>query len=179
MKSFLTFVLLLFLSIVAIVLQDLFSGSMGLYQTHLYLLPIVFCFAVLVLSFPTALCFSLITGLLEGLMSFSSLHQRLEVGVLWFVLFFMIWTCLLQFCTELTDGIRWELHALGSALVTATLLTGEWILISWHRGSLNITSMTLMLIIAPSAIALLLAPLFYYSLQILLPPNSKGPANRF
>lgn len=170
MKTVFSFFFLFLLLVIALVLQDTFSGSIGFYQIHLYLVPVVFCFGALILSFPAALIFALTTGLLEGLMTLSFHTHRAEIGIAWFILFFIAWAFLLQFVTELTDGIRWELHALGSAFFTASLLTGEWILISWHRGSFNITVSTFLLIAIPSAISLLLAPLLYYTLQFLLPP---------
>ncbi len=171
MKAVFSFFFLLLLIIIAIVLQDTFSGSIGFYQIHFFLVPVVFCFGALILSFPAALFFGLVTGLLEGLMTLSFHAHRPEIGITWFVFFFIIWAFLLQFATELTDGIRWELHALGSALFTAFLLTGEWILISWQRDSFSISSMTIILIALPSAISLLLAPPLYYSLQFLLLPS--------
>lgn len=170
MKNIFSFLFLMLLVVIALVLQDTFSGTIGFYQIHLYLVPVVFCFGALTLSFPAALIFALTTGLLEGFMTLSFDDHHVKVGITWFIFFFVAWAFLLQFVTELTDGIRWELHALGSTFFTASLLTGEWILISWHRDSFSITSMTLFLIVVPSALSLLLAPLLYYILQFLLPP---------
>jgi len=171
MKTFFSFFFLLLLVIIALALQDTFSGAIGFYQVHLFLVPVVFCLGALILPFSTALFFGFITGLLEGLMTLSFQAHHPEIGIAWFIFFFIAWACLLQFITELTDGIRWELHALGSALFTASLLAGEWILLSWHRDSFSITTTTLLLIMIPSALSLLLAPLLYYSLQFLLPPT--------
>jgi len=174
MKTAFSFFFLLLLVIIALVLQDTFSGCIGFYQIHFFLIPVVFCFGALILSFSAALFFGLATGLLEGLMTLSFHAHRAEIGISWFIFFFVIWAFLLQFITELTDGIRWELHALGSALFTASFLAGEWILISWNRGSFTITPMTFVLIAIPSAISLLLAPILYYSLQFLLPECRQG-----
>lgn len=173
MKTIFSFSSLLLLLIIALVLQDTFSGAIGFYQIHLYLVPVVFCFGSLILSLPAALFFGLFTGMLEGLMTLSFEAHRPEVGLGWFIFFFMSFAFFLQYATELTHGIRWELHALGSAFCTASLLIGEWIFISWHRGSFTITSMTLILIAIPSALSLILAPLLYYTLQFLLPPSRK------
>jgi hypothetical protein len=178
MKTIFSFFFLLLLVVIALVLQDTFSGSIGFYQIHLFLVPVVFCFGALILSLPVALFFALTTGLLEGLMTLSFHDHRPEIGIGWFILLFMAWAFLLQFVTELTDGIRWEVHALGSAFFTALFLVGEWILISFHRGSFSLTSMTIILIGIPSAISLLLAPFLYYSLQFLLPPNRKTVGDR-
>ncbi|MBX9577220.1 MAG: hypothetical protein K2W97_01945 [Chthoniobacterales bacterium] len=178
MKTFFSFFFLLFLVVIALVLQDTFSGNIGFCQIDLFLVPVVFCFGALTLSLPAALFFALITGMLEGLMTLSFHAHRAEIGITWFVFFFIAWAFLLQFVTALTGGIRWELHALGSALFTASLLAGEWILISWHRDSFSITSMTIFLIAIPSALSLLLAPLLYYGLQFLLPPSGKVAGNR-
>ncbi len=175
MKTVFSFSFLFLLLVIALVLQDTFSGAIGFYQIHLFLVPIVFCFGALILSFQAALLFGLITGLLEGLMTLSFQTHHVDIGITWFLFFFMLWALLLQCITELTDGIRWELHALGSALFTASFLMGEWLLLSWNRGSFGITPMTFLFIAIPTALSLLLSPLLYYSLQFLLPPPKSQP----
>ena len=177
MKRVFSFFFLFLLMVIALVLQDILSIAVGMYQIHLFLVPIVFCFGAIALTRAAALYFAVITGLLEGLLVLPFHAHRPEIGITWFVLFFMTWVLLLQGAIGLTDGIRWELHALGSALFTASLLTGEWLMISWHCGFSNITSMTLMLIVIPSALSLLLSPLLYYSLQFLLPSNYQRAAS--
>jgi hypothetical protein len=171
MKSIFPFCFLLFLVIIALVLQDTFSEAVGFYQIHFFLVPIVFCFGALTLPLVPALFFGLTAGLLEGLMTVCFQVHHPEIGIAWFICFFMGWAFFLQFVTEFTGGVRWELHALGSFLFTASLLAGEWILISYHRGFVSMTSMTMILIAIPSALSLLLAPPLYYSLQFLLPPS--------
>ena len=170
MKNLVSFFFLLLLLLVALVTQDLLSGSIGPYQAHLFFVPLVFCLGVLVLPFPLALLFGLITAVLEGLMVLQFQHDRVEIGLGWFIFFFMAWSLLLQFVSDLINGIRWELYALGSALCTATFLLGELLLVCCNRGHFSLTGTAIVFILVPSAGALFMAPLFYYLLQFLLPP---------
>lgn len=170
MKSIFSFLLLLGLLILTIVTQDLFPPMAFLGQAHLMLLPIIFCFAVLALSLPSALFFALVTGTLQGLLVMQVHNQHVEIKLGWFIFFFMGWTFLLQFLSDLADGVRWEIHALGSSLCTATLLLGEFFLLSLSRGHFIVSSHVLFLIGASAGITLFLAPFFYLFFQFLLAP---------
>ena len=111
-------------------------------------------------------------------MTLSFQHDHVEIGLGWFIFFFMSWSVILQLVSDLTGGIRWELHSLGSALCTVTFLLGEFLLISLHRGHFSITAASLIFIAIPSAIALLISPLLYALLQFLLPPAAPVRASQ-
>jgi hypothetical protein len=91
------------------------------------------------------------------------------------VVFFLGWAIVLQMASEATHGMRWELHALGSALVTLTLLAGEFLLLCARRGGFPLDGAVLLKLAVPSAAALLLAPLLYLLLRSLV-PLSPSPA---
>ncbi len=175
MKAFFSFSFLFFLLLVALVCQDLFAPIASLGQAKLLFVPLIFCFAALALPLSQALLFALATAVFEGLMVMHSVNDHVEIRLGWFIFFFMIWTVLLQFTSELTSGIRWEVHALGSALCTGTFLAGEFLLLAFDRGHFSITIVTFLLIAIPSGAALLLAPLCYAMLQFLLPPAKAVP----
>ena len=170
MKSFFPFTLLIILLLLAMITQDVLPSMPFFGQTHLILVPMIFCFAALALPFPFALLFALVTGVLQGLMVMSFHHGHVEIRLGWFIFFFIIWAVLLQFLSDRTDGVRWELHALGSGLCTASFLFGEFFLLSFSRGHFSITDTVLLLALIPGGIALFIAPLFYAVLQFLLPP---------
>lgn len=170
MKSLFPFLLLTFLLLLALVLQDIVVSASFLKQAQLLFFPIIFCFGALVLPLPRALLFALMTAVFEGLMILHINNDHAEIGLGWFIFFFMSWTVLLQFLSELTNGIRWEVHALGSGLCTATFLLWTFFLLSFHRGSFPVTPAVFFLIMIPSGVAILLAPICYAMLQFLLPP---------
>lgn len=170
MKIIFPFLLLTALLIVALIAQDLVVPAPFLGQAQLFFVPIIFCFGALVLPLPRALLFAFLTAILEGLMVAHVDHDHIEIRLGWFIFFFMIWTVLLQWMSNLINGVRWEIHALGSALCTATFLMGTFMLLAVDRGAGSFASTTLLLIFVPSAASLLLAPLCYVALQFLLPP---------
>ena len=170
MKTFVPFFLLTALLLLALVAQDIFPCISLLGQMPLLLVPTIFCFTALALSFPAALCFALITAILTGLMVMQLTNDHAEIGLGWFILFFMSWVILLQFLSSLTEGVRWEVHAIGSLLCTATFLLGEFFLLSVRRGGFIITGRAFSLMIVPSMASLFMAPLFYGFLQFFLPP---------
>lgn len=176
MKTLLPFLFLLLLLLIAFVAQDTLSSIQLLGQAPLLFVPTIFCFSALAFTLPEALLFALITAILSYLMiaQFPNGHTEIKPG--WFLFFFIGWTILLQFLSDLTDGVRWELHAIGSALCTATLLFGEFFILSLKRGHFLITERIFILILVPAGASLLIAPLFYCFLQFFLLPTASTPS---
>jgi len=59
--------------------------------------------------------------------------------------------------------------ALGSALVTLTLLGGEFLILCIKRGGFPLDEMVIFRLVVPSAAALLISPLLYLLLSSLVP----------
>lgn len=178
MKTVFPFLLLTFLLLLALMAQDLVVPASFLGQAKLLFVPLVFCFGALALPFPQALLFAVVTALLEGLMVMRITNDHVDIRLGWFFFFFIVWTVLLQFVSDLTHGIRWEVHALGSGLCTASFLLGTFLLVSFDRAHFFMRPITLFLIIVPSGAAVFLAPLCYATLQFLLPPAQAGRGAR-
>jgi hypothetical protein len=177
MKSTFLFLLLLLLLPLSTVLQDLLP-SLPPSQERIQLLPVFFCFGVLALPLVPALFFALATAGFHGLMIMQIQSGQAETGLVGPVVFFLGWAIILQMTSESTRGMRWEIHALGSALVTLTLLGGEFLLICAKRGGLPLDSTVMLRIAVPAGAALLLAPLLYLLLGSLVPlsrENKKSP----
>lgn len=76
---------------------------------------------------------------------------------------------------EALHGMRWELHALGSALVTLTLLGSEFLVLCINRGGFPVDGTVFLRIAVPSAGALLISPLLYFLLRNLVPVSTGVP----
>ena len=168
MKTALLFILLLILVPVAVSLQDMLP-QLPPHQERILLLPLIFCFGVLALPLIPALFFALVVAVVQGLMFLQIQSGEVELGLVGPVVFFLSWAIFLQMASEATQGMRWELHALGSASVTLTLLGGEFLILCAKRGGFPVDSTVLLRIMIPSALALLIAPLLYLSLRSLVP----------
>jgi len=166
-------ILLLCLLPVAVVIQDLLP-ALPPSQERIQLLPVLFCFGALALPFIPALFFALATALIQGLVLLQFQSGQAEGGLAPAILFFFGWAIVLQMSGEVTHGLRWELHALGSFLVTITMLGGEFLMICAKRGGLPVDMTLLTRLAVPSGVSLLLAPLLYLLLRSLVPISSEG-----
>ena len=160
--------ILLILIPVSMALQDLIP-ALPPAQERIQLLPVLFCFGVLALPLVPALFFALATAVVGGLSLLKIQSGQAEFGLAWPIGFFLIWTIVLQMASETTRGMRWELHALGSALVTVTLLAGEFLILCAKRGGFPVGLAVLLRIVIPSALSLLIAPMLYLMLRKLVP----------
>jgi hypothetical protein len=168
MKTARIFLLLLILLPLSVALQDLLP-SIPPAQERILLLPVVFCFGALALPLMPALFFSLMVALVQGLVLLKIQSGQAEFTLVVPVVFFLSWTILLQMASEATHGMRWELHAIGSALVTITLLGGEFLILSLNRGGVPVTMTVLLRAGIPAMVSLLIAPLLYLLLGSLVP----------
>ncbi len=172
MRTALLFLILLILLPVSIVVQDVLP-SLPPMQERIFLLPIFFCFGALALPLIPALFFALATALVQGLALLQIQSGQIEFGLAGPIFFFLGWTVILQMLSEATRGMRWEVHAFGSALVTFTLLAGEFLILCVKRGGFPVDMMVLFRLAVPSAAALLIAPLLYLLLSSLVPYSTE------
>jgi hypothetical protein len=168
MRTALLFILLLILMPVCVAIQDLLP-EIPPDKERILLLPVLFCFGALALPLIPALFFALITALVQGLLLVKISSGQTEFGLVMPVVFFLSWALLLQMASEATHGMRWEVHALGSALVTFSWLGGEFLMICFKRGGFPIDTTVLLRMAVPAGLALLIAPLVYLLLGSLVP----------
>jgi len=174
MKPSILFILLLLLLPVSVAIQDLLP-SLPPSQERIQLLPVLFCFGALALPLVPALYFGLAAGVVQGLALLQSQSGQAELGLCLPILFFLGWAIILQMASEATRGMRWELHSLGSALTTLSLIGGEFLVLCLKRGGLPIDETVMLRIAAPSAAALLISPILYFSLRSLVPFSLDTP----
>jgi len=168
MRQGILFIILLLLLPIAVAIQDLLP-AIPPFQARILLLPVVFCFGVMALPLVPALFFALATALVQGLVLLQIQSGQAELGLTVPVVFFLLWAIALQMTSEATQGMRWEVHALGSAVVTLTLLSVEFLMLCVRRGGFPLEMLVLQRILIPSVTSLLIAPLLYFALCNLVP----------
>ena len=171
-KGILFFILLLLLPI-AVAFQDLLP-AIPPFQARILLLPVVFCFGVMALPLVPSLFFALATALVQGLVLLQIQSGQAELGLTVPVVFFLVWAIVLQMASEATHGMRWEVHALVSAVVTLTLLGVEFVVLCVRRGGFPLEMTVLLRIVIPSVASLLVAPLLYFMLRKMVPVFIEG-----
>jgi len=168
MRQGILFVILLLLLPIAVAVQDLLP-AIPPFQARILLLPVVFCFGAMALPLVPALFFALATALVQGLVLLQIQSGQAELGLTVPVVFFLVWAIVLQMASDATHGTRWEVHALGSAVVTLSLLGVEFLVLCVRRGGFPLEMTVLLRIVIPSAASLLIAPLLYFTLRKIVP----------
>lgn len=171
MNRILLFLILSVLLPLSLALQDLLPALPPCGE-RLLIFPVVFAFGALALPLVPALWFALWAAVLQGLMLLQVQAGQAEIGLTLPVVFFLGWTIILQVASEATRGMSWELHSVGGALVTLTMLAGQFLTLCVKRGGFPADFSVLMRIGVPSVAAILLSPLLYLLLRNLVPMAS-------
>lgn len=161
----------------ALVAQEFIPPLGFLGGAHLLLVPLLFCYGALWLSFPAMLGLAVYTGLLSDLAFLHVVGDRVEIGLGWSILFYVFVGTALQPLRPLFLAGRWEVHCLASGAVTLLLLLAQYLMVCLRRGSFLFDGTVFWHIVGPAVLALLLAPVVSFVLG-LLPAGDPAPRAR-
>jgi hypothetical protein len=150
----------------ALIAQEFIPPMPFLGGARLLLVPLLFCYGALWLPFPAMLGLALYTGLLSDLAFLHVIGDRVEIGLGWSILFYVLVGTALQPLRPIFLAGRWEVHCLASGAVTLLLLLGQYIMVCLRRGSFLFDGTIFWHILGPAVVALLLAPVAYFILGI-------------
>jgi hypothetical protein len=161
-------VLVLFVAVyLALVVQEFLPPLGFLDGARLLLVPVLFCYGALWLPFPAMLVFALYTGLLSDLAALRVLDDRVEIGLGWSMVFYVLLGAALNTLRRTFPAGRWEIHCLASAVITFLLLLGTYLMISLRRDTFfHFDATVLWHLVGPSLAALLVAPLIFLLLHL-------------
>jgi hypothetical protein len=156
----------LFLGVVlAIIVQDALPPMTDLHGARILLVPLLFCYAAIVLPFPAMLVAALYTGFLSDLLYLHVVAGKVEIPVGASMVFFVILGCFASgFEPAMKSRNLWP-FALLSGVGTSLFLLLQFLAITWHRGGLFWHDTVTWRILAPGLMAALLAPLFHWTLS--------------
>jgi len=160
----------------AIIAQEFLPGLPFFANARLLLVPVIFCYGALWLPFPAMLGFALWSGLLSDLAGLHVAGDRVEIGLGWTMLFYVLAGTVLQTWRDAFAGGRWEIHALASGAVTLLLQAGRYAMVCLRRESFHFDSTIFWHIAGPALAALLLAPLFCFFFRLM--PGGFGTGTR-
>jgi hypothetical protein len=106
----------------ALIAQEFVPPLPFLGGARLLLVPLLFCYGALFLPFPAMLGLALYTGLLSDLAFLHVVGDRVEIGLGWSMLFYVLVGTALQPLRPVFLAGRWEVHCLASGAVTFLLL---------------------------------------------------------
>lgn len=162
----------------ALVAQEFIPPLPFLGGAHLLLVPALFCYGALWLSFPAMLGLALFTGLLSDLAFLHVVGDRVEIGLGWSMLFYVLLGTVLQPLRPLFLEGRWEVHCLASGASTLLLLLSQYVMVCLRRGSFLFDWTIFWHIVGPAVLALLLAPAVYFFFSLLPAGTSSGKPGR-
>jgi len=151
----------------ALIAQEFVPPLPFLDGAHLLLVPVLFCYGALWFSFPAMLGLALFTGLLSDLAFLHVVADHVEISLGWSMLFYVFLGTALRPLRPLFLEGRWEVHCLGSAATTLSLLLLQYIMVCLRRGSFLFDWTIFWHITGPSVLALLLAPAVYFFFKLL------------
>lgn len=155
--------LVLVAAVCAAALAQDFLPSMPFFAgAHVLLLPVIVCYGLLWLPFPAALAFALYAGLLGDLAMLHVVGDRVEIGLGWSMLYYVLLAAALHLLPPSSSRLRWETHCLASGAATFFLLAGQYLMVCLRRESFVFNGAVFAQIAGPALAALLLAPVFYF-----------------
>ena len=169
--------LALFVGVVlAIIIQNAMPLMADLHGAHVMLVPMVFCYAAMVLPFEAMLVAALYSGFLCDLMYLHVVSGKVEIPIGCSILFFVIFGCLANgFQPAMANKNAWPFVLLSGVFTSAYLLM-QFVMITISRGGFFWVETVAWRILAPGAMAVLFAPLFYWTvshIDRLLPDGSR------
>lgn len=147
---------------VAVIAQDFIPAMPFFGGAPVLLVPVIVCYGLLWLPFPGALAFALYAGLLGDLAMLHADGDRIEIGLGWSMLYYVLLAAVLNLPHWPVSGRRWETHCLASGGATFFLLAGQYIMVCLRRQSFVLDGGVFAHIAGPAVAALLLAPLVYF-----------------
>jgi len=146
----------------AVVVQEFLPAMPFFANAHVLLLPVVVCYALLWMPFPAALGFALYAGLLGDLAALHVDGDRVEIGLGWSMLYYVLLAAVLRLQPFFPPEPRWETHCLASGAATFFLLTAQYLMVCLRRQSFVLDGAVFAQLIGPAVAALLIAPLLYF-----------------
>jgi hypothetical protein len=162
--------------ILAFIIQDALPPMADFHGAHVLLVPLVFCYAAMVLPFPSMLVAAFYTGFLSDLMYLHVVGGQVEIPLGASVIYFVMFGCFANGFRPSMKSLNVLPFVLLSGVGTSLFLLLQFAAITFHRGGFVWENAVTWRILAPGIMAALIAPLFYWTLSHidrLLPAGSR------
>lgn len=159
------FVLLIVLIFLGQIVELFLPPLEWMFNAHIYIVPvIVFCGAIM-LPFPLMLALAFFAGFLWDAMTAQILGTHVEISFGWSILLYAVLAAIMHGLKPLFNRGRWEVHCVLSGVCTSLILLSQYLMISFRRGSLLFNREVWWQIGGPGLLAMLMAPLVFWSLH--------------
>jgi hypothetical protein len=160
------FFLLLVLLVFAAQIVEVFLPTLDwMFNAHIYIVPVIVCYGAVALPFPLMLALAFVAGFLWDAMTVQVLDAHVEISFGWSILLYAVLAAIMHGLKPLFHRGRWEVHCVLSGVCTALILLTQYLMISFRRGSLIFNREVWWQIGGPGLLAMLMAPLIFWSLH--------------
>ena len=141
------------------------SSTGCLNVAHVYIVPVIVFYGAMALPFPLMLALAFFAGFLWDAMSVQVLDAHVEISFGWSILLYAVLAAIMHGLRPLFNRGRWEVHCVLSGVCTSLILLSQYLMISFRRGSLVFDREVWWQIGGPGLLAMLMAPLIFWSLH--------------
>jgi hypothetical protein len=176
MKTLLDLAALFVGVVLAFIIQHALPPMAEMHGARILLVPMVFCYAATVLPFPAMLAAAFYTGFLSDLSYLHVVGGKVEIPLGFSIVYYMVFGCVANGFQPAMKDRNVLPFVLMSGLGTSLFLLIQFAVITWQRGDFIWENSVTWRILAPGAMAALIAPLFYWTLSHmdrLLPDGSR------
>jgi len=159
------FLLLVALIFLAQMVEVFIPPLEWMFNARVYIAPVIMFYGAIALPFPLMLALAFIAGFLWDAMSVQVLPSQVEISFGWTILLYAVLAAIMHGLKPLFYRGRWELHCFLSGAGTSAILLTQYLMISFRRGSLIFNREIWWQIGGPGLLAMLMAPLIFWSLH--------------
>ena len=146
---------------IAFVIQHALPPMTDLQGARVLLVPLVFCYAAVVLPFPAMLAAAFYTGFFSDLFYLHIVGGEVEIPLGFSIVYFVVLGCVANGFRKDQEAAKVWGFALLSGAGTSAFLLLQFMMITWHRGGWEWCGAVTWRIVAPGVMAALIAPLFH------------------
>ena len=159
------FILLLILVLIAQVAEFFIPSLSFLYNSHVYIVPVLVFYGAVALPFPLMLALAMYAGILLDALTVQVIDGKVEISLGWSILLYGVLAGIMHGLRPLFIRGRWEVHCIMTGLCTSLIVLAQYLMITFRRGSLFFSTEVWWQIAGPGLAAMLMAPIIFLFLQ--------------
>ncbi len=136
-----------------------------LYNSHIYIVPVIVFYGAMALPFPLMLALALYAGILLDALTVQVIGGKVEISMGWSILLYAVLAGIMHGLRPLFIRGRWEVHCILSGIGTSLIILAQYLMITFRRGSLVFSREVWWQIGGPGLIAMAMAPIIFWLLQ--------------
>jgi hypothetical protein len=159
------FLILMGLVFVAQIVEFFIPPLDWMYNAHIYITPVLVFYGAMALPFPLVLVLAFWAGFLLDTFNAQVVGTHVEISLGSSILLYAVLAGIMHGLRPLFARGRWEVHCIMSGLCTSAILLGQYLMLSFRRGSLFFSREVWWQIGGPGLLAMLMAPLVFWILH--------------